>query len=324
MINSNLKLRLKTAWGKALWFWLVNGLALCLVYLIYILSTPNHNHTWDLIGFAGFTCFFAPQAAFTAFLFYVFRIEKFALGSKTEAFILGIVEGCLLNYVPGFYNIIPGEISILSPAWLTAVILLLQGIVVRIYKLCNRHALKTHNEILKFNDIENLPEREEYDNKYLAKLKPYIKDTWKKAVRFYWFYSLSMCLVIVIYSFYDLADAIAGCIFFMFLFAPQATFTCLCFYVLRIERFALGNKIEALIIGLIEMYLMLNSNLWFINDLLISIAGDLSFILSPTLLTAMILLIQGIVIRIYKMFCPQPSAVDEIADDLNDSHNRQE
>ena len=133
-----------------------------------------------------------------------------------------------------------------------------------------------------------------------------------------------MCLVIVIYSFYDLADAITGCIFFMFLFAPQATFTCLCFYVLRIERFALGNKIEALIIGLIEMYSMSNSNLWFINDFLISIAGDLSFILSPTLLTAMILLTQGIVIRIYKIFCPQPSAVDENSDDLNDSHNQQE
>ena len=324
MINSNLKLRLKTAWGKAIWFWLVYGLTFCLMYLIYILSTPNHNHTWDLIGFAGAACFFAPQAAFTVFLFYVFRIERFALGSKIEALILGIVEGYLLNYAPGLFNTIPDEILMFMPTWLTAMILLLQGIAVRIYKLCNRHALKTHNVIHKTNDIENLPEREEYDNKYLAKLKPYIKDTWKKAVRFYWFYSLSMCLVIVIYSFYDLADAIAGCIFFMFLFAPQATFTCLCFYVLRIEGFALGNKIEALIIGLIEMYSMSNSNLWFINDLLVSIAGDLSFILSPTLLTAMILLIQGIVIRIYKMFCPQPSAVEENSDDLNDSHSRQE
>lgn len=313
--------RLKNGWNKALWFWLVNGLALCLVYLIYILSTPNHNHTWDLIGFAGSACFFAPQAAFTAFLFYVFRIERFALSSKIETFILGIIEGYLLNYVPGFFNTIPEGILMFMPTWLTAVILLLQGISIRLFKLCKRSALKTDDVIQKTDNIENLPGREEYEDKPLAKLKTYMKDTWKKAVRFYLFYSLSTCLVIMIYSYYDFNSAVAGCIFFMFLFATQATFTCLCFYILRIERFALGNKIEALIIGLIEMYLMLNSNLGFINDLLISIAGDLSFILSPTLLTAMILLIQGIVIRIYKMFCPQPSAVDENSDDLNDSHS---
>lgn len=292
--NNDSEIRLDIARKKAPRFWLIYWIGMCVMFSIHAFIVPGQNQPWSALGYMIIPFICGPQAAFAAAFFYIFRIETFALGSKIEALLLGLVEGYLMFYTPGFLNSVPDSFFIIAPVWLTVIILLLQTLVVRIYKLY-RHEPYCNDEEL--TETDDLSVAEETGNKTIYRVRLYIKSTWEKTVSFYIYYSLTFCLVTFISAALDLVGAIAGCLMALVFLSTQAAVTCAVFYILGIERYALGSKIEALVLGMVEGYIMMfGYGVGFINSFMEKLAGDMSFILSPALLTALILLPQGILI----------------------------
>lgn len=299
--NDDSEIRSEMAWKEAKVFWLIYCLGAYIFYafLITCISGFKHTGTGDFILFMLIPFFMAPQSVFVAAFFYIFRIETYALGSKIEALLLGIVECWLSIYPPDFLNVLD-DISLIAPLCITIVILLLQGLIVRLYKRYKHEPYCTEEDL---EETEALEEDGDASNTKLNTFKIYLKSTGRKLSRFYLYYSLAFCTVTFISSAIDLTGAIAGCIMALTFFSTQATITCACFYVLRIETYALGSKIEALALGLVEGYIMMfGYGFGFLNSIFEKAVGDMSFFFSPTLLTALILLPQGIIIWAYRLW----------------------
>lgn len=287
------EIRSELAWKKAKVFWLFYCFGAYIFYacLISFISGFKHTGTGDAISYMLIPFFISPQSVFVAAFFYVFRIEIYALGSKTEAFILGVAECWLAFYPPDFLRILD-DITLITPLCFTAAILLIQGILVRLYKRYKHEPYCNDEEL---TETDDLSVAEKTGNKTIYRVRLYIKSTWGKTVSFYIYYSLTFCLVTFISAALDLVDAIAGCLMALVFLSTQAAVTCAVFYILGIERYALGSKIEALVLGMVEGYIMMfGYGVGFINSFMEKLAGDMSFILSPTLLTALMLLPQGI------------------------------